>query len=145
MMKQEDIIKVIENSINNFLIEFFTQNFLENGKYDTNVISFGVLLPEFEYFFLVKEINEDIKENVDEMLFEVLAECGYHFNLNIRDNIITSKKEYKELLKIENFECVFIRPDYNDFIDDCIPMFWNKITTYFKKYVYPSNDVDISH
>ena len=73
-MKQKDILKVIKNSINNFLIEFYSMNKLYNNKVDDNVISFGALIPKFEYYFLVKRIDEELKEHRDEMFHEMLAD-----------------------------------------------------------------------
>jgi len=140
-MKQKDILKVVKNSIDNFLIEFYSMNKLHNNKVDDNVISFGALIPKFEFYFLVKKIDETLKEHIEEMFHEMLADYGYHYNLNMPEHLLTNKEEYENLLKRKDFECIFIKPDNKNSFKNCNPKHWDTILHYFNKYV---NNQDLS-
>ena len=51
------------------------------------------------------------------------------------DYLLTNKEEYEKLLKREDFECIFIRPDYKNTFKNCKPKHWDTILHYFNKYV----------
>ena len=133
-MKDTDITKIIKNSLDNFFVEFVIMNQLHNNKLDNNVFSFGAYMPDFKHIFLLNKINEETLEHIEEMLFEVQAEMGYHYNLSISYEVTTDLSKYRALLKNKNFRCIFIRPDFRELQKDCKPVFMDRIKYFFNKY-----------
>ncbi len=135
-MKQKDLMKIYYNSLNNFFSEFFIMNKLHNNKIDDNVNSFGIYIDTFKFVFLNKKNDAETIEQIEEMLFEIQAEIGYHYNLTFEYEIVTSIEKYKAILNKKNFECIYLRPDVINLQNLCKPKNIERIKYFFCEYVY---------
>ena len=135
-MKQKDLKKIYYNSLNNFFSEFIIMNKLHNNKIDNNVISFGIYIDNFKFVFLIKKNETETIEQIEEMLFEIQAEIGYHYNLTFEYEIIIDIEKYKAILNKKNFECIYLRPDIINLQNLCKPKNIERIKYFFDKYVY---------
>jgi hypothetical protein len=131
-MNKEEIRKAILACTTNFLSEFIYMNKFHNNKVDENVIALVATIPDFDFYYLVKnKDDEELPELDDDFVFECMADFGWHYNLKMKSEMLDNKRAFKRLLKKKNLECIYIRPEYRKEFRRCNPLYWERIVFVF--------------